>query len=317
MGRMSLPPEPLRTAPDGRRLIVHPGPVAGRRADAVPVQLQPLALRLAAGQPLLPALQQALPAGTASAVLRLGTARLNPLAYVMPDRSRSPAHAVYFSDRHQAPGPVQLLDGCITYGRQQGSPWLHCHARWREIGVESDPPARAARRPVRCGHLLPHEAWLAQDLPATAWCLSDAGFEVQACDETGFSLFRAVGTGTAPKGQAPARPGQALAVRLAPNEDPCRALEALCLAHGITRATVRGGVGSTVGAVFDDGRVVQPFVTELFVRDGHVRPGVDGRPAARLDVVLVDHTGGVAQGRLARGANAVLVTFELVLQPDA
>jgi len=34
-----------------------------------------------------------------------------------------------------------------------------------------------------------------------------------------------------------------------------------------------------------------------------------------VDVTLVDYTGTTSRGRLRRGANPVLVTFELVLQP--
>jgi hypothetical protein len=33
-----------------------------------------------------------------------------------------------------------------------------------------------------------------------------------------------------------------------------------------------------------------------------------------LDVALVDYTGGVAEGRLARGDNPVLMTMELALE---
>ena len=108
----------------------------------------------------------------------------------------------------------------------------------------------------------------------------------------------------------------ALALRIAPNEDLCSALEAACRQHGISSARVRGGVGSTVGAVFDDGRRVEPFVTELLVRRGRVRPGADGQPVAEIDVSLVDHLGGMVDGRLERGANPVRVTFEGVLEPD-
>ena len=148
-------------------------------------------------------------------------------------------------------------------------------------------------------------------MAATAWLLDGAVFEVLADAETGFALFK-----PQPCAPAGAAPPNALAVRVAPNEDICSALEALCLAQGITHATVRGGVGSIVGAAFDDGRQVEPFVTELLVQQGRISPGPDGAPVAALDVSLVDHTGGLASGRLARGANAVLVTFELVLQPD-
>jgi hypothetical protein len=56
-------------------------------------------------------------------------------------------------------------------------------------------------------------------------------------------------------------------------------------------------------------------VTETLVRAGRIVPGADGAPRAEIDVSLVDHTGGIADGRLARGRNPVLVTFELVLEP--
>ena len=117
--------------------------------------------------------------------------------------------------------------------------------------------------------------------------------------------------------QAASPPRPALALRLAPNEDVCTAIEAQCRRHGLQHATVRGGVGSTVGAVFDDGRRVEPFVTEALIRRGRVRPGADGAPVAEIDFGLVDYTGDLAEGRLARDANPVLVTFEPVLEATA
>lgn len=283
-----------------RRGIQHPGPVAAGRIDALPVALQRHALLLQPGTSLLQALVQALPAGTRSAVLSLHGGTLAPLAYVMPALSRSAEHAVYFSERFEAAAPAQLIDASVTYGQRDGRPWLHCHARWTDAD---------GRR--HCGHLLPGDVQLASPLAATAWCLDGAEFSVVADDETRFTLFKPVATALTTAGAGPV---QALAVRVAPNQDICRALESLCLQHGLSHARVRGGVGSTVGAQFDDGRRVEPFVTELLIRDGRVRPGADGRPQAELEVSLVDHTGGLADGRLARGANAVLVTFELVLE---
>ena len=73
-------------------------------------------------------------------------------------------------------------------------------------------------------------------------------------------------------------------------------------------------MGSTVGAVFDDGRVVEPFVTELLIRKGEIFTDANGQTQAQLDVSMVDYKGGVSEGRLARGQNPVLVTFELALE---
>ena len=87
-----------------------------------------------------------------------------------------------------------------------------------------------------------------------------------------------------------------------------------CRERGIVRARLHGGVGSTIGARFADGRIVEPFATELAVRSGVIAPGAGGALEAKLDVALVDYTGGLAEGRLMRGDNPVLMTMELVLE---
>jgi predicted DNA-binding protein with PD1-like motif len=284
------------------RSIRHPGPVDAQRVAVVDATLRRKSLQLPPGGSLLATLSEALaPFGAASAVLQLQPGTLHPFAYVMPALSTTAAHAVYFSDRHDAVGPVQLETATVTVGQRDGRFALHCHARWM-----------AADGHLHCGHVLPDDAVLASPMQATAWLLDGAAFEVIDDDETAFSLFKPTARPAA-AGIAGGR--AALAVRLAPNVDVCTTLEAICRERGIRHATVRGGVGSTVGALFDDGRRVEPFVTELLVRQGRVRPGADGMPLAEIDVSLVDHHGGLADGRLARGANPVLVTFELVLDP--
>ena len=92
------------------------------------------------------------------------------------------------------------------------------------------------------------------------------------------------------------------------------ALETFCRQRGILRARIHGGVGSTIGAHFTDGRIVVPFATELAISSGAIAPGADGTLQAELDVALVDYLGGIAEGRLMRGDNPVLMTMELVLE---
>jgi hypothetical protein len=106
----------------------------------------------------------------------------------------------------------------------------------------------------------------------------------------------------------------ALVVRVRPNQDLCLALERVCAERNIRRGLIRGGVGSLIGAVFDDGRIVEPFVTEVFIRRGVIETGIDGSPRAEVDIGLVAHTGEIAEGRLERGQNPVLITFELVIE---
>jgi hypothetical protein len=92
------------------------------------------------------------------------------------------------------------------------------------------------------------------------------------------------------------------------------ALEAFCRERGIISAKLHGGVGSTIGARFADGRIVEPFATELAVSSGVITPGPSGALEAQFDIALVDYLGGLAEGRLTRGDNPVLMTMELVLE---
>jgi hypothetical protein len=101
---------------------------------------------------------------------------------------------------------------------------------------------------------------------------------------------------------------------LRPNQDFAGALEAFCREQGISHAKLHGGVGSIIGARFADGRMVEPFATEMAVRSGVIVSGEDGALEATLDVALVDHLGGLSVGRLTRGDNPVLMTMELVLE---
>ena len=101
-------------------------------------------------------------------------------------------------------------------------------------------------------------------------------------------------------------------MRLRPNQDFAGCLEAFCRERGIARAKIHGGVGSTIGARFADGGIIEPFATELAITSGVV---ASGRGALeRLDVALIDYTGGIGEGRLIRGDNPVLMTMELVLE---
>ena len=67
--------------------------------------------------------------------------------------------------------------------------------------------------------------------------------------------------------------------------------------------------GFAIGARFIDGGVIEPFATELAIASGAVEGG-----EATLDVALIDYTGGMAEGRLIRDDNPVLMTMELVLE---
>jgi predicted DNA-binding protein with PD1-like motif len=135
-------------------------------------------------------------------------------------------------------------------------------------------------------------------------------FKAQPDPETNFTLFGPV----ASAGTGAAASRRFIAVRFRPNQDICGALESFCRNQGITSAILRGGVASTIGAVFEDGAIVDSFATEMFIRNGSIAPGADGAPAAALDVALVDHRGNLGEGHLTRGANPILMTLEVVIE---
>lgn len=290
------------------RHIQHPGNAAPERLHSVPCRAEGFVTRLAPGQTLLNAVATAMrDVGGSSAVMRLSGGALDCFTYCMPALSKTSEHAVYFSETYRVEGAVLLEAATVTYGLRAGQPWLHCHAVWAEP---------SGRR--HSGHLLPDQVQVAREILATGRAIQGAEFVVTPDAETNFSLFmpqRSSSASVSVQDTAPAAFGTAYVVRIAPNVDVCFALERFCREHGITAATIEGGVGSTVGAVFDDGRVVEPFVTELLIRHGEIRLGDDGEPRARIDIVMVDYLGGVSEGVLARGHNPVLVTFELVVQP--
>lgn len=282
------------------RHIPQPGDPPAQRIQWVEARGQSFSFALNAGVPLLEAVQRGFAAaGFTSGVLTIDGGAFAPFAYVMPALSKSPQHAAYYSDTFRPPGVSKLKAATMTFGERDGAPFFHCHARWTE--ADGRPGA---------GHVLPEETVLAEPCRADAFALSGAGFVAEQDRETNFKLFVPAPTPPA-SGAAGVR---AFVLRLRPNQDFASALEEFCAARGIARARLRGGVGSIVGARFADGRIVEPFATEMAVTSGVLKPDQEHGLRADLDVFLVDHQGGIAEGRLQRGDNPILMTMELVLE---
>ena len=283
------------------RSIQHPGQPSLQRVAAQQVELEPFELELPGHMSLMQAVAQSMQGiGAQCATFRMQGGGFEPFSYVMPALAKTSAHAVYFSDTYPVEGAVRLETASVTFGQRDGKPWLHSHAIWIEA---------SGRR--HCGHLLPDDIQVNHPIQAQGVAVRGATFTVCPDGETNFTLFVPLKSMARPI-QTPRSKGYAL--RVAPNIDICMALETFCRERGITHAKIQGGVGSTVGAVFDDGRVVEPFVTELLIRNGEVFTNAAGQTQAQLDVSMVDYKGGVSEGRLARGQNPVLVTFELALE---
>jgi predicted DNA-binding protein with PD1-like motif len=282
------------------RTVHQPGPPARERSQWVEARGRAFSFTLEAGLPLLEAARRGFAAeGFAGGTLNIRGGALGPFAYVMPALSRSGEHAAFYSDTFRAAGITRLKTGAMTLGIRDGAPFFHCHALWSE----ADGGAGG-------GHILPDETLVAEAFEVDAFGLDGAVFAAEPDVETNFKLFGPVANPASEFGKT----SHAFALRLRPNQDFATALETFCRQRGILRARLHGGVGSIIGARFTDGRSVVPFATELAVKSGTIAPGADGTLEATLDVALVDYLGGLAEGRLVRGDNPVLMTMELALE---
>jgi predicted DNA-binding protein with PD1-like motif len=282
------------------RSIKQPGPPVPERIQWVEARGRAFAFTLEAGLPLLEAARRGFAAeGFAGGVLNIRGGALGPFAYVMPALSKTNENAAFYSDTFRPAGITRLKLASMTLGMRDGAPFFHCHGLW----TESDGRAGG-------GHMLPEETVVAEPFAVDAFGIDGAVFAAEPDPETNFKLF-----GPVPAPATNARTtSRAFALRLRPNQDFAGALEGFCRDRGIISAKIHGGVGSTIGARFREGNIVEPFATELAITSGIIAPGAGGALQAGLDVALVDYTGGIAEGRLIRGDNPLLMTMELVLE---
>jgi predicted DNA-binding protein with PD1-like motif len=282
------------------RRISQPGPPLPERIQWVEGRGRAFSFTLEAGLPLLEAARRGFAAqGFGGGTLNFGAGALGPFAYVMPALSRTGENAAFYSDAFRPAGTTRLKMGAMTLGERDGAPFFHCHALWTEAD------GRAGG-----GHILPEDTVVAEPFEVDAFGIDGAVFTAEPDPETNFKLF-----GPVPSAPAGAKTtSRAFALRLRPNQDFAGALETFCHERGIASAKLHGGVGSIIGVRFADGRIVEPFATELTVKSGMIALGASGTLEAALEVALVDYTGGLAEGRLKRGDNPVLMTMELVLE---
>lgn len=280
------------------RRIEQPGTGTPERIQWVECAGRVFSLTLPAGALLLEAVEDGFAAaGFASGVVKLDGLGLSPFAYVMPALSKTPEHAAFYSETFRPEGGARIEVGAMTFGQRDGAPFFHAHAVW----VEGDGKRSG-------GHILPDETTVAETITVEAIGLDGAVFTAEPDSETNFKLF-----GPKPTPSGAAGQGRFFALRVKPNVDFCGALEAFCAERGISEAVIHGGVGSTIGAWFTDGGVVENFATEVAITEGRITREADGFEAA-IDVALVDYSGALASGRLKRGDNPVLMTFELMLE---
>lgn len=282
------------------RSIKQPGSPVPERIQWVEARGRAFSFTLQEGLPLLEAARRGFAAeGFAGGVLNFGRGALGPFGYVMPALSKTGENAAFYSDTLRPQGLTRTKLGSMTLGMRDGAPFFHCHGLWLEAGGKASG-----------GHMLPDQTIVAEAFDVSAFGIDGAMFSAEPDPETNFKLFGPIAAASA-GGRATSR---AYALRLRPNQDFAGCLEGFCRARGIARANIHGGVGSTIGARFTHGGVTEPFATELAITAGVIAPGASGDLEAALDVALIDYTGGIAEGRLIRGDNPVLMTMELVLE---
>jgi hypothetical protein len=273
------------------RSIRHPGPVAAERSVVVPCRAEAVRLTLEPGRSINQAVSEALGrAGSPGGYVRLAGVPVSPLRYVIPAPAMPDgSHAAWYSDTCAPAGVSVIEDAGLVAGRRDGAPFLHCHGLWRT-------PER------RMGHLLPLDSEFVDPLEAEALAVSDAVFDVADDPETAFRLFR-----PAPRPEGRGRGTAALLCAFRPNQDIGEAIEEACRLHGYQDASVHG-IGSLVGAEFEDGGRVESYATEVLVRDGSVAQG-----RSTLDIAMVGMDGEIGEGVLRHGINPVCVTFEVLI----
>ena len=181
----------------------------------------------------------------------------------------------------------------MTLGERDGAPFFHCHAlwtrgRWRCCTAVTSCPRRPSS-PSR-------SRWRRSASTARCSWPSRIPRPISSCSDRWPARSR-----TPRRRAAPLRCGCGR-TRISPARWRASAGE-----RGILRARIHGGVGSTIGARFADGRSVEPFATELAISAGAIAPGAGGDAARgarrRAGRLSRRHRRGPARARRQSGAD--------------
>jgi predicted DNA-binding protein with PD1-like motif len=299
------------------RPVTHPGPVAEDRITAVRGRTRPHLItdlptatsdhRHGAGLLTDAVIAAVEAAGADSGIVEFSTLRLPHISYCFPAAGDA-VHPMLYSETHTSTGTV--LEGTATVGWRRrpveagGEPtgdlerWVHFHASWVD-----DAGA------LRGGHLWPETATAGALERATVWPLHGITLINDFDEETELPVFTPVRAEAV--AAAPTSPGDRDAVfaRVRPNAEIHEIVRGLTAAHSLAGGAVHGGTGSLVGAVFDDGRVVDGPATEVISLAGRL----DDSAVGPLTCTLITARGTVESGRLAAAGNIVGATYDLLL----
>lgn len=279
------------------RRIAHPGPITPERFRAVGCRAYPVTLTVRPGTSANKAIADAFAElGFEGGYVRLKDVPMKRLHYVMPAAAPDDAHAAWYSETFSMPGGT-IIDAGLHMGRRDSVPFSHCHGSWK-----------SAESVISMGHLLPFESEFAVETSLEALALDGAILDVQKDEETNFPLF----TPIAQQRRKNVSGFRALLCTVRPNTDICTTLEEVSAQFGLREAEVNG-IGSLIGADYEDGTSLSAYASEILVKVGRIDAAVPGCRKAMLDIAMVDLTTRITGGRLVRGTNPVCVTFELLL----
>lgn len=273
------------------RSVVHPGPIRPERVDLEPCVGREIEVVLDAGVNLDEAVAKAIKLENVdSAWLEVVDAPVEMLDYVIPAETSDNTHVAWYSDTHRfGKGIIDQL-GMIV-GHHNGKSFLHGHGLWTADGQNQ-----------AMGHILAQNTKLANPIKVRGIGLTGVEFERRYDKETNFELFQVNRLEPAPEG------ADFAILRLLPNRDFSTAIDDACTKLNWRGARVHG-IGSLIGANFNDSRTIDCLPTEFLVTDAVA--GIGGHEP-EISIVGIDGS-KVLSGRLSRGKNAVLVTAELVL----
>jgi predicted DNA-binding protein with PD1-like motif len=259
---------------------------------------------LAAGRRLIDAIDEELRGlGLDCAQVELLGGPLARVSYCIPALCTDGTRAAWYSETREAVTPAVLIGGSATVGRRDGERFMHCHAAWYD-----------AHGALRGGHLWPDTVVGATPVEVVLHAFDAVALRSGVDDETLMPVF----TPSAVPVSAVAGTGRAVMTRVRPGVEIHEAVQKIMAGNGFERASVRGSLGSLVGAtLLRDGGTVRADgpATEVALA-GHAERG-DGSFEAHLSAFVMDRHGNVEVGELAEHGNLVAVTFELLVEEIA
>ncbi len=279
-----------------------PGPVHPERIQSFGGPARILEIALEPGLPLINAVSKHLvDANIQGAGIVFKDLCLRPMHYVKPTYSRTPEHVAFYSDTHISSEEVDIPYATATYGKRDGVPFMHCHALWEDNGQ------------TRGGHVLAPDSIVSHPSSAMVYCTDCVSLDSAFDKETNFTLFQPACESAIECG---VQEEECVVATIRPNVDLIGGIETICEKHRIAHAKIRSGIGSTVGAHFEDGRYVRAIPTELVALQGDVSIGAQGEYCVDIEFALIDAHGDIHKGRLAKRLNPVLICFELIITAE-